>query len=394
MRLLLVAEAENLGGAELSFLELSRALAQQCDLHLALAEPTLRPLANSALYRSLAAGPTTLHVCRSRLNPGTFANLHSGLRRRPAGELADLMQTLRPDVVIANLPTVERGQAIVDAARRISPTPPVWGLLHLVQRPRIIGAKLGWVRDGMVGRLLRRFDRLLTVSESGAKGLAERYGLPRPAVLHPPTGSLQPVSSAERMIRRGALGLPDRFLLGVVGRVELHQKGHDAVLRILAQLLSEEHPVHLAVLGDGPDMPTVRLLADRLGISRHVSFLGWRDDADAVIPLFDAVLMPSRFEGLPQSALQAATAEVAVIGYAVDGLTELLPSDFRAGYGDEAGLAAVVRELIGGTRRWPAAELARRARELGDPDRAATALLTLLRDSLPARSLLRQDLSR
>jgi len=231
----------------------------------------------------------------------------------------------------------------------------------------------------MVVSLLTRFDRLLTVSKAGALQLAGRYALPMPAVIHPPTAALQSgIAQPERNSLRARHNLPPGFLLGVVGRVQLRQKGQDAALRITAQLLRDDLPVHLVVIGDGPDLPATKRLAERMGINSRVTFLGWRQDAGDLIPLLDAVLLPSHFEGLPQTALQAASAGIPVVAYAVDGLTELLPPQFLVPHGDEAGFTRALREVIHGSRVWPKEEMRRRAVEWGDPGRAAARVVELL----------------
>lgn len=384
MRLLLVMEEMNCGGAELSFFALCRALAGRSTVHLALSEGSLANPTIRALWESLRDTSITLHRCRTPLNPGTLSNLNRRLRRSAARELADLLRTIRPDVVVANLPTVERGQAILDAAEGVIPRPPVWGLLHLAQKPSTIGAKLGKLRDLLVSRLLRRFDGLLTVSSAGARDIAERYGMHAPEVLHPPT-AIAPAarSPTDRSARRVAEKLPDSFLLGMVGRVEIHHKGHDAALRLTRQLLDAGLPVHLVVVGDGPDLTVVRKLAERLRIVADVSFLGWRQDAGDLIPLLSAVVMPSRYEGMPLVALQAAAAGVPVVGYAVDGLAELLPREFTVPPGDEAALGGTVAELVRGSLHWPAEEVARRAIAWSDPGAAAERLLTILQSKVP-----------
>jgi glycosyltransferase involved in cell wall biosynthesis len=381
LRLLLVIDEVTLGGAELSFLELCRSLAMRCEVHLALSERSLRNPA-IAVLTSPAIAAATLHPCSSPLYPGTIANLHPRLRQRPAREVARLLARIRPACVIVNLPTVERGQAVIDAARLTSPPPPVWGFLHLVQRPSTIGAKFGLFRDRMIKRLIRRFDRLLTVSHDGARQISLRYRMGLPDVIHPPTSPLQPADPVERARRRAGENLPDGFLLGMVGRVQLRQKGHDAALRLVSRLTEAGRPLRLTVIGDGPDLPAVRRLAERLGVSAQISFLGWRQDAGALIPLLDAVLLPSHFEGLPQTALQAASARVPVIAYQVDGLREFLPPAFQVPYADEKSLAAAVRGLMEGTLSWPAEEMATRARTWGNPALAAERLLALLRADL------------
>lgn len=382
MRLLLVIEEENLGGAELSFLELSRALAARSEVHLALSQGAQR--AHSAVYDGLSRVGIQVHACSRSLYPGTVANLHPLLRRGVATELARVVERSEPAVVLVNLPTVERGQSVVDAVRGVSPRLPVWGLLHLVQPPSKFGARLGPVRDLMVESLLERFDRLITVSRSGALYLAGRYGLHVPAVLHPPTAALEPVlSDGDRQRQRSGHNLPQGFLLGIVGRVQVRQKGQDAALRVLARLLGDGLPVHLVMIGDGPDLPAVRTRAQRMGIDSNVSFMGWRHDAGSLIPLLDALLLPSHFEGLPQTALQAASARVPVFAYDVDGLREFLPAGFRVPHGDEQGLADAILKVAHGTLVWPSDEMATRALTWGDPGLAADRLLGLLRQSSP-----------
>jgi glycosyltransferase involved in cell wall biosynthesis len=377
MRIVLVVEQAGLGGAELSFLELARALAPRCDLHLVMGEDSASSQSHLPVFNSLRT-TASLHILKGRLNPGTLSLVFSPLRRRPAREVGRVIAAIHPDVVVVNLPTVERGQTVVDGVTLVSPRPPVWGFLHLAHRPSTIGAKLGWLRDSRVRRLLGRFDRLITVSHVAARQLVKDYGVGPAEVVHPPTPSLKPVSGdGERSRLRGEAGLPDGILLGMVGRVQVHHKGQDVALRVVASLLAS-CPLHLVVIGDGPDLPHMRRLTEDLGITSHVSFLGWRNDTPALIPLLDAVLLPSRFEGLPQTALQAATAGVPVIGFAVDGLAELLPPDFQVPYGDEPGLAAAVLDLLKGVRHWPAREMAARAAAWGDPVAAAERILTIL----------------
>ena len=382
LRLLLVIDEVDLGGAELSFVELCRALALRCEVHLALSDRSLRKPAIAALCTSGGTGGTTVHPSQTRLYPGTISNLHPLFRRRPARELAGLIDRIQPACIIANLPTVERGQAVVDAARLAKSRSPVWGLLHLVQRPSTLGVKLGVFRNLMVGTLMRRFDRLITVSHNGARQISDRYRVPLPAVIHPPTSPLKPVTSrVERTLRREREELSDDFLMGIVGRVQVRQKGHDEALRLLARLTGQGHPMTLVVIGDGPDLPAVRRLAEKLGITSRVRFLGWRQDAGALIPLLDLVLLPSHFEGLPQTALQSATARVPVLAYDVGGLRELLPPAFLVPHGDEEGLADTVLKVVQGTLAWPSDEMAARAVSWGNPGHAAERLLGLLRQS-------------
>jgi glycosyltransferase involved in cell wall biosynthesis len=380
MRLLLVLEETKCGGAEVSFFALCRALAARYRVDVALSRSSLDNPTIRRLCEALGDTPAVVHSCANRLNPGTFSNLHGRLRRAAARELAALIDGLRPDLVIVNLPTVERGQTVVDAAELCPHRPPVWGFLHLTQPPSLIGAKLGAIRNLLVPRLIRRFDRLFTVSQSGAREISSRYRIQVPDVVYPPTETFPPLAlpMIGRPQLRHAQGLPDKFLVGIVGRVQIYHKGHDVALRVIRQLLDQGKMVHLVVVGDGPDRQRVQRMADRLGIDRAVSFLGWRNDLDVVMPLLDAILMPSRYEGFPLVAVQAAVTHVPVIAYAVGGLAELIPADFTAPYGQESGLTAAVAALSRNPQLWPADEVARRALDCCEPSRAADRVSVLL----------------
>lgn len=376
--MLLVMEELQCGGAELSFFALCRALSERCEVHLALGQKSLENPTLRRLHDSLSDTSVTIHRPNTPLNPGTITNLHPLLRRAASRELASLMQALRPDLVLVNLPTVERGQAVLDAAARCRPRPPVWGFLHLSQKPSVIGAKLGRARDLMAPKLIRRFDHLLTVSEAGAREVVQRYGRGSPDIVRPPTRTLVPLpAGSDRSRLRQAGGLPETFLLGMVGRVQIHHKGHDVALRVTQELLVRGHALHLVVVGDGPDLHTVRAMADRMGITAAVTFLGWRDDIDRLMPLLDTVLMPSRYEGLPQVAVQAVTAGVPVIGYAVGGLAELLPPPFTVPHGAEGGLVTGVVSLLHDPKQWPAEEVRLRAATWCEPRNAAEKVLAL-----------------
>ena len=134
MRILLIMEEVSCGGAELSFFALCQALATRCDVHVALYEGSLDNPTIRALCDSLRSTSTTVHRCTIPLNPGTLANLHRSFRRPAARMLADLIRIVRPDAVVVNLPTVERGQAVADA-------------VELCIRLRRCGASSTWPTD-------------------------------------------------------------------------------------------------------------------------------------------------------------------------------------------------------------------------------------------------------
>lgn len=88
--------------------------------------------------------------------------------------------------------------------------------------------------------------------------------------------------------------------------------------------------------------------ATELGVASNVRFLGHRDDLPALLDAADALVLPSRDEGLPLVALEAMARARPVVAAAVGGLPELLDHDvtgllFEAG--SPEALAAVLARL-------------------------------------------------
>ena len=108
-----------------------------------------------------------------------------------------------------------------------------------------------------------------------------------------------------------------------MGRLD-EQKGFDVAITALA-LVRERHPsVRLVIAGDGPERNRLIATACGLGVDDSVDFLG-TVSRSRVATLFREcalVVMPSRFEGLPLVALEAAWAGRPVVAADVPGLSE------------------------------------------------------------------------
>lgn len=95
-------------------------------------------------------------------------------------------------------------------------------------------------------------------------------------------------------------------------------KDHDLWLRTLAEL-NRLRPVHAVLCGDGALRPAAEALARELGVA--ATFTGGVPAAEA-LGCADLLLMSSRNEGLPLSAVEAAGAGVPVVAPRVGGLAD------------------------------------------------------------------------
>ncbi|WP_353512403.1 glycosyltransferase, partial [Thermus sp. LT1-2-5] len=75
------------------------------------------------------------------------------------------------------------------------------------------------------------------------------------------------------------------------------QKDHALLLQALAGL--RDLPWTLDLVGDGPLLARVRVLADGLGLASRVRFLGRRLDVDRILAEAQIFVLVSNWEGLP-----------------------------------------------------------------------------------------------
>jgi glycosyltransferase involved in cell wall biosynthesis len=80
----------------------------------------------------------------------------------------------------------------------------------------------------------------------------------------------------------------------------------------------------LLLAGSGPLQGQIQQLAETLGVSSRVRFLGLRTDVPDLLSAADAFVLASQWEGAPISILEAAAASRPVVATAVGGIGELV----------------------------------------------------------------------
>lgn len=173
-------------------------------------------------------------------------------------------------------------------------------------------------------RLYRRAAAVIVPASYLARELAEDFHVPgdKIVVLHNPVDESALSDSARDPVR--APGEGARFV--AVGRLA-HQKGFDRLLDMMAAAPGNSH---LTIIGDGPDRAALQAQLARLGLGGRVSMPGFLADAPRYIAGADALLLPSRWEGLPNVALEALALGTRVIAApeagGIDEIARLAPA--------------------------------------------------------------------
>ncbi len=127
-----------------------------------------------------------------------------------------------------------------------------------------------------------------------------------------------PLEEAARERERARLGWSGKRVLVVPGRV-CAQKNQREILRALATLLKREAlPTDVLVVFAGRGSPPVyadalRTYAALVGLSSHVEFRGVVKPIERLVAAADAVLLPSRYEGMPNAVIEGMACATPVI---------------------------------------------------------------------------------
>ena len=121
---------------------------------------------------------------------------------------------------------------------------------------------------------------------------------------------------------RRSLGVSG-FCLGNVARLE-EQKGHDDFLQALAQVRDEIPGLTVLLVGEGTRQAHLQALTRELGLQEVVRFLGTRRDIPRILRALDVFIMPSSWEGIPLTLLEAMGYGLPVISTRVGRAPEII----------------------------------------------------------------------
>lgn len=129
-------------------------------------------------------------------------------------------------------------------------------------------------------------------------------------------GSLPPATLAR------VRSLP-RPRLGVIGRLS-SEKGVDVFVEALGLLRERGINASAVIAGDGPDRGALEADVHARGLTASIAFLGAVQPIESLYPELDAVVIPSRSEGLPNVLLEACRMDTPFLATRVGGIPEIV----------------------------------------------------------------------
>jgi glycosyltransferase involved in cell wall biosynthesis len=123
--------------------------------------------------------------------------------------------------------------------------------------------------------------------------------------------------------------LGERVEILHIGRF-FEQKNHAGMLRAFA-LIKEQHPnAILRLVGDGELRSAAEALASELGIADSVIFEGAQADVYKYLRAADLFILPSLYEGMPITLIEAMGSGLPIVATAVGGVPDMLEDGVSA----------------------------------------------------------------
>lgn len=124
--------------------------------------------------------------------------------------------------------------------------------------------------------------------------------------------------------KRAKLDLSNSIKCFAAGRFD-KVKGFDLLVKIWEELIKHNPDINIDVIGDGPELESVRNMITTKKLERNITLLPFTSELEKEILGYDLLILPSRFESFPMIVLEAMSKSIPVVSFNIDcGLKEML----------------------------------------------------------------------
>ena len=224
--------------------------------------------------------------------------------------------------------------------------PPAIYTVHGLSTSKVMSRQARLAYTAVEIFLCSRAERVITVSEYDREAIVSNWPIPESKIEVIPNGvdtdrfapargkdgvRCKDIARGKEVARveeelparaflRRQHGLPrEALVIGTVARM-VPQKNLSLLLKAAARLPE----AHFLIVGDGPERSKLLALAETMGIAGRVAFAGEQADPLPFLQAMDIFALPSRWEGLPISLLEALSTGLPAVATLVGGNKEVL----------------------------------------------------------------------
>jgi len=173
----------------------------------------------------------------------------------------------------------------------------------------------------------RHADHLIAPSRMVRDILVEQEGVPATRVSLIPYGQTVDRFDAitPEIVARTKEQLRMNGQMVLVCNSRLYErKGHIYLFEALAPLIRQGLNATLFLIGRGGHQARLEQLAEQMGLKNHVQFLGWRNDALAIMAAADIIVHPSLEDALSQALIESLMLGRPIIASDISGVRDIL----------------------------------------------------------------------
>lgn len=105
------------------------------------------------------------------------------------------------------------------------------------------------------------------------------------------------------------------------------QKNHEALVRAFANIVERGQDVELYLYGQGELEESIKELVKSLHVENNVFFCGLTDDVYSVMEKCDIFVLPSLFEGMPMTLIEAMGTGMPILASNVGGIPDMIENE-------------------------------------------------------------------
>jgi len=119
------------------------------------------------------------------------------------------------------------------------------------------------------------------------------------------------------------IDLKDKFLIGSIGRLD-YSKNYEFLVNVFPSILKIKPTAIVILIGEGPERKTLENFITKNSLKESVFLIGNLKNAFQYLKAFDFFVLPSRYEGLSITLIEAVFAQLPILASNVGGNKEIV----------------------------------------------------------------------
>jgi len=117
--------------------------------------------------------------------------------------------------------------------------------------------------------------------------------------------------------------LKEKFLIGSIGRLD-YSKNYEFLIEVFPEILKIKPNAICLIIGEGKERKKYEKLIERFGLKEKIFLIGEIENASKYLKGFDLFVLPSRYEGLSITLIEALFSQIPILASDVGGNKEIV----------------------------------------------------------------------